>query len=98
MAFTKEEDGISSEKEFFRNEGWLSIHMHNCLQRFNTLDLLTCAPGMPRGLPFSLSVKKPSVEDMKPASDLTAIHEGIDFDSTDLFDLMDFVGGGELAT
>ncbi|EPB68369.1 hypothetical protein ANCCEY_12536 [Ancylostoma ceylanicum] len=76
MAFTREEEGVNSEKEFFRSE-----------------DLLTCAPGMPRGLPFALSIPKSSAENVKPATDFTSTQEGIDFDSTDLFDLMDFVGG-----
>ncbi|VDK52831.1 unnamed protein product [Cylicostephanus goldi] len=54
--------------------------------------LLTCAPGMPGGLSFS-KPKQTSTEAAKPDNTPT-VDGNIDFDSTDLFELMDFVGGG----
>lgn len=52
---------------------------------------------MKRGLELSIPTS-PSVKSEPVVSGDTSISNGnIDFDSTDLFDLMDFVGGGNLA-
>ncbi|VDN28315.1 unnamed protein product [Cylicostephanus goldi] len=59
---------------------------------FREEDLLTCAPGMPGGLTFSKPKQTPT-EAAKPVES-SNIDGNIDFDSTDLFELMDFVGGG----
>ncbi|KAK6750611.1 hypothetical protein RB195_002533 [Necator americanus] len=56
-------------------------------------DLLTCAPGMPRGLSLSSVIKTP-IENKMSLDDSPLTSGQVDFDSTDLFDLMDFVGGG----
>ncbi|KHJ94867.1 P-type ATPase of unknown pump specificity [Oesophagostomum dentatum] len=78
MAFAKEEDNQTSDEKEFFREN----------------DLLTCAPGMPRGLSFSLPVEDHSEEKMMPEKGSSLADGQIDLDSTDLFELMDFVGGG----
>ncbi|ETN69904.1 hypothetical protein NECAME_05090 [Necator americanus] len=77
MSFAREEDNYNSDEKEFFRNG----------------DLLTCAPGMPRGLSLSSVIKTP-IENKMSLDDSPLTSGQVDFDSTDLFDLMDFVGGG----
>ncbi|VDM69054.1 unnamed protein product [Strongylus vulgaris] len=55
-------------------------------------DLLSCAPGMPGGISFLPPAE--SLAHISKPNDSSLTSGNIDFDSTDLFELMDFVGGG----
>ncbi|KAK6055587.1 DEAD/DEAH box helicase [Cooperia oncophora] len=76
MAFTGIEENVECDENEF----------------FRRENLLSCAPGMKRGLELVLPTTS---EDTKEPTADNLVKDGvIDFDSTDLFDLMDFVGGG----
>ncbi|WKY08648.1 hypothetical protein Q1695_007852 [Nippostrongylus brasiliensis] len=57
---------------------------------FRREDLLTCAPGMPSGLDIKVPLESVELSNSVPP---VVINEEINFDSADLFDIMDFVGG-----
>ncbi|XGW25717.1 hypothetical protein V3C99_006824 [Haemonchus contortus] len=78
MAFTGSEETTECDENTF----------------FRREDLLVCAPGMKRGLDLVLPTKSQENKEPTPISDGLAKQGEINFDSADLFDLMDFVGGG----
>ncbi|VDL70611.1 unnamed protein product [Nippostrongylus brasiliensis] len=57
---------------------------------FRREDLLTCAPGMPSGLDIKVPLESAELSNSVPP---VVTNEEINFDSADLFDIMDFVGG-----
>ncbi|KAJ1362972.1 hypothetical protein KIN20_022713 [Parelaphostrongylus tenuis] len=58
---------------------------------FRHNDLLTCAPGMPGGVSF---IEPADLAKDSLSNGIELSNKTIDFDSADLFDLMDFIGGG----
>ncbi|VDO60868.1 unnamed protein product [Haemonchus placei] len=82
MAFTGSEETTECDENAF----------------FRREDLLVCAPGMKRGLDLVLPTKSQENKEPTPISDGLAKQGEINFDSADLFDLMDFVGGGSART
>ncbi|KAK6023181.1 hypothetical protein OSTOST_11100, partial [Ostertagia ostertagi] len=78
MAFTGSEENVECDENEF----------------FRREDLLSCAPGMKRGLDLVLPACSNNKEEPATGADTVKQDGTIDFDSADLFDLMDFVGGG----